>query len=61
MGKEGVGCEEWKMTEASTEDIIRRMEELVSVDRKIRIIGVMYKLLDIFGEICRLCEFQDVK
>ena len=42
MGKEAVGCERRKESEASTEDVNRKMEELASVDLKSRIVDMMH-------------------
>jgi hypothetical protein len=58
MGKKVVGCEEWKMTEVSTEDRNWRMKELVSVDLNIRIVGVMEKPLDIREKFAAFVNFR---
>ena len=50
LGKEVVPDAEWAVTDASTEDMTRKMKEMAKVDPKSRMVDVIQKALAIFGK-----------
>ena len=55
LGKEVLPDVDWKVEEVSTQELRKKAEEAMKVDRKSRMVDVMTKILGIFGS-----EFEGV-